>query len=323
MVGSSETAAEVQAYRSPLGQRLVVRGRIGELAALHPDADVVARRRPGRLRHHDRRLRRRRPTAAAALAVSGAGRHAGQRSRRRGGRSWFCVAAQPHTDSESVDTADHPWTLDNPAYGWFGLSSAARVRVGDGGAMRCRWPRWSPRPRPTGGRLARDLVVALVRAGVTATCSSADRPRYGLLGVDSNLPDTRIALGGPIRTRLPRSVLAAADPAYTREVERQLADDRPGHGVGARRRAVGGRLDSRRRPAGLAGAAGAGDRRARRRAPGQGDRVGGRRPRRRRDRRQAARPVGAAATSNRARSHCATAECPASPSRPTARCTPR
>jgi alpha-mannosidase len=72
-----------------------------------------------------------------------------------------------------------------------------------------------------GGRLARDLVVALVRAGVTATCSSADRPRYGLLGVDSNLPDTRIALG---QSAFTSSVLATADPAYAREVDRQLAD---------------------------------------------------------------------------------------------------
>ncbi|MGG7380956.1 hypothetical protein ACQ7B2_20175, partial [Escherichia coli] len=44
--------------------------------------------------------------------------------------------------------------------------------------------------------LARDLMVALVHAGVTATCSGADKPRYGDLGVDSNLPDVRIALGG-------------------------------------------------------------------------------------------------------------------------------
>ena len=33
-----------------------------------------------------------------------------------------------HNSSQSVDTAEYPWTLDNPAYGWFGLSSAARVR---------------------------------------------------------------------------------------------------------------------------------------------------------------------------------------------------
>ena len=33
---------------------------------------------------------------------------------------------------DAVDTAEHPYTLDNPAYGWFGLSSAVRVRVRDG-----------------------------------------------------------------------------------------------------------------------------------------------------------------------------------------------
>ena len=76
---------------------------------------------------------------------------------------------------------------------------------------------------PMGGRLARDLVVALVRAGVTATCSSADKPRYGHLGVDSNLPDTRVALGGPDQNAFTRSVLAAADPAYAREIDKQLA----------------------------------------------------------------------------------------------------
>jgi alpha-mannosidase len=127
-----------------------------------------------------------------------------------------------HTGSQSVDTADHPWTLDNPAYGWFGLSSAARVRVGDGVRAVSVAEVVAP-TEPMGGLLARDLVVALVRAGVTSTCSSADKPRYGRLGVDSNLPDARIALGGPGQNAFTKAVLAAADPAYTVEVERQLA----------------------------------------------------------------------------------------------------
>src|SRR6202012_198573 len=67
-------------------------------------------------------------------------------------------------------------------------------------------------------------VRAGVRAGFTATCSSADKPRYGHLGVDSNLPDARIALGGPGQNAFTKAVLAAADPAYAEEVERQLAD---------------------------------------------------------------------------------------------------
>ncbi len=124
-------------------------------------------------------------------------------------------------DSGSVDTAEHPWTLDNPAYGWFGLSSAARVRVGDNQVRAVSVAEVIAPTEAAGGRLARDLMVALVRAGVTATCSSADRPRYGLLGVDSNLPDTRITLGQNVFTK---AVLAAADPAYTHELERQLAE---------------------------------------------------------------------------------------------------
>ncbi|MGA8330046.1 MAG: NEW3 domain-containing protein, partial [Mycobacterium sp.] len=73
------------------------------------------------------------------------------------------------------------------------------------------------------GALARDLMVALARAGVTATCSGADRPRYGFLGVDSNLPDARIVVGGPSQNAFTKTVLAAADPVYAAEVDRQLA----------------------------------------------------------------------------------------------------
>src|SRR5262249_34849071 len=121
----------------------------------------------------------------------------------------------------SVDTAHHPWTLDNPAYGWFGLSSAARVRVGDG----VRAVSGAEVVAPTAdasGPLARDLMVAWARAGVTATCSSADKPRYGHLDVDSNLPDARIALGGPEQNAFTAQVLAEADAVYGDELKRQL-----------------------------------------------------------------------------------------------------
>jgi hypothetical protein len=51
---------------------------------------------------------------------------------------------------------------------------------------------------PVGSRAAvRTLITALARCGVTATCSRPDGPRYGAIEVDSNLPDFRIALGGP------------------------------------------------------------------------------------------------------------------------------
>jgi alpha-mannosidase len=216
VVGSSESAAVVQAYRSPLGRRLVVRGRIGEM--LRYTQTLTLWRGVDRVDcattiddfvGEDQLLRLRWPCPVpGAMPVSEVGDAVV-------GRGFALL----HNESESVDTADHPWTLDNPAYGWFGLSSAVRIRVGDG----VRTVSVAEVVAPTealSGELARDLVVALVRAGVTATSSSADRPRYGLLGVDSNLPDTRIALG---QSAFTASVLAAADPAYAREVDRQLA----------------------------------------------------------------------------------------------------
>jgi alpha-mannosidase len=117
----------------------------------------------------------------------------------------------------SVDTAQYPRTLDTPAHRWFGLSATVRVSVGDGSRAVSVAEVIGPAPR--------ELMVALVRAGVTATCSGAGGPRYGNLDVDSNLPDTRIALGGPDRNAFTRAVLAAADPAYTDELQRQLARD--------------------------------------------------------------------------------------------------
>ncbi|NUR86065.1 MAG: glycoside hydrolase, partial [Nonomuraea sp.] len=61
---------------------------------------------------------------------------------------------------------------------------------------------------------ARDLVVALARAGVTATTSTAAGSRYGWLDVDSNLPDVRIVLGGPEENPLAAEILQRSDPAY-------------------------------------------------------------------------------------------------------------
>ncbi len=63
--------------------------------ALHPGADAVARHRPGGHQHHDRRVHRRRPAGAAALAVPGARRAAGQRGRRRRRRPRVRAHARP------------------------------------------------------------------------------------------------------------------------------------------------------------------------------------------------------------------------------------
>ena len=69
----------------------------------------------------------------------------------------------------------------------------------------------------------RALLAALARQGVTATTSFPDGPRYGNLEVDSNLPDFRIALGGPGVNAAAAAILAAAGPGPAAELARQLA----------------------------------------------------------------------------------------------------
>ena len=169
--------------------------------------------------------------------------------------------------------------------------------------------------------LARDLMVALVRAGVTATCSSADKPRYGDLDVDSNLPDARIALGGPDENAFTAAVLAEADPVYTEELKRQLyatgdarvwvpaAAPLATTGCPARTCAACARCRCSSSPAATAledAVASVVDDLA------DAEIVG--RP---------AGAVGARAVRRSAPSRCSTAGCPASPSTPTAPCTRR
>jgi hypothetical protein len=132
-----------------------------------------------------------------------------------------------------VDAAEHPWTLDNPAHNWFGLGASARVRLlepgspGTGPAVAERAIGVAEVVLPDRGEDhdgTRALVVALVRAGVTATCTRAGGRRHGSLDVDSNLPDMRIAVGDPSANAFTAAVLAAAGPGYAAELERQLAE---------------------------------------------------------------------------------------------------
>ena len=225
VVGSAEGAAEVQAYRSPVGQRLVVTGRIDGLLrytqtlTLWEGIDRLdCRTTVDEFSGADWLLRLRWPTpVAGAVAVS----EVGDAVVGRG----FGLIHEPGS-AHSVDTAVHPWTLENPAYGWFGLSTAARISFGDNAFHAISVAEVVTPDEQVSAVLARDLMVALVRAGVTATCSGADKPRYGHLDVDSNLPDTRIALGGPDRNPFTAAVLAAAGPQYTAELTRQLATQR-------------------------------------------------------------------------------------------------
>ena len=126
-----------------------------------------------------------------------------------------------------VDSADSPWTLDNPAAEWFGLGANLLVEaVEDGSAYHRRSVGVAELITPTGSGAApwaRDVVLALVQQGVTATCSEAGANRYGGLLGDSNLPDFRIALGGPSDNTFVAALLDACDPGYRAELDQQLA----------------------------------------------------------------------------------------------------
>ncbi|RAU97779.1 alpha-mannosidase, partial [Mycobacterium colombiense] len=176
VVCSSEGPADVRALHGPLGQRVVVRGRIGSLLRYTQTltlwrgvARVDCRTTIDEFTGADQLVRLRWPCPVpGAMPVS----EVGDAVIGRG----FALL---HDGSHAVDTARHLWTLDNPAYGWFGLSSAARVRI-SGADVRALSVAEVVSPTETlSGPLARELMVALVRAGVTATCGGADKPRYG------------------------------------------------------------------------------------------------------------------------------------------------
>jgi alpha-mannosidase len=226
VVCSSAYPADVHAQRSALGERLTVSGRIDGLLRYtqtitlwHGIDRVDCRTTIDEFTGADRLLRLRWPCPVpGAMPVSEVGDAVI-------GRGFGLM--HDHDPAHAVDSAQHPSTLDNPAFGWFGLSSAVRVRVGGAHArskedLSTRAVSVAEVVSPNRDAATRDLMVALVRAGVTATCSSADKPRYGDLTVDSNLPDTRIALGGPDENDFTAAVLAAADDAYAEELRRQL-----------------------------------------------------------------------------------------------------
>ncbi|MDH2425330.1 NEW3 domain-containing protein [Sphaerisporangium sp. TRM90804] len=215
VVGSSESPATVRAETSPLGSRLVVTGTVdgigyrqtvtlwhgvdrvdfGTRVVDHAGADRLLRVRfpvdlPGAL-----------PVSEVAGAVVGRG---------------FALP--------DVDSAEAPWTLDNPANTWFGLSSTARVSLADPGGTplgdRALGVAEVVVPALDDAADARDLVVALARVGVTATTASAGWARYGWLDVDSNLPDFRIVIGGPQTNEAARDLLQAAGAEYAETLAR-------------------------------------------------------------------------------------------------------
>ena len=208
VVTSAASTATVRREVSPLGERLTVTGAVGPVSYTqtitlwqHTDR-IDCTTTVDEFTGGDQLLRVRWPCPVpGALPVSEVGNAVV-------GRGFGLI---------DVDSAQHPWTLDNPAHTWFGLSATAALRLTDGTLRPIGVAEIVVPTESDAAPLARDLAVALARSGVTATVSHARGARYGNLEVDSNLPDVRISIGGP------------ADNAFTAEVL-----DRSGSTVGER-----------------------------------------------------------------------------------------
>ncbi|MEU8261688.1 glycoside hydrolase family 38 C-terminal domain-containing protein [Micromonospora sp. NPDC048999] len=212
--------ADVRVEVSPAGQRLVVTGRLD-------DFDVVTeitlwrgldrlefRTRVDAFAAQERLLRVRFPLdIAGALPVYEVGNAVV-------GRTFG------HTQ---LDVAEHPFVLDNPAYTWVGLSATARIALRDGTTSRGAQAIGVAEvvaEHGAGGPaddVLRGLVAALVQQGVTATTSRPDGSRCGSLTLDSNLPDIRLAIGGPETNAFTARVLAAAGERYADRLRELIA----------------------------------------------------------------------------------------------------
>jgi len=221
--GSASAAAKVTAQRCPLGARLLAELALGGLRVTQETLlwdgaqQVEFRTHVDGSIGHDRLLRVRFPAdVPGGLPVY-------QTATTAVGRPFGSIGA---------DVAEHAFTLDNPAHEWFGVGSTARVSWPGGGQcaigvaeviLPAPAGRTDGSDIPNGRRAAiTSLVSALAGAGVTATCSWPGGPRYGDLDLDSNLPDVRIALGGPADNPWTARLLDAS-PDAAAALSRQLA----------------------------------------------------------------------------------------------------
>ncbi|HVT68430.1 MAG TPA: glycoside hydrolase family 38 C-terminal domain-containing protein, partial [Trebonia sp.] len=219
-LAASSVPAVVRAQRSPAGSRLVATYSLGDLAVtaetlLWDGADRVefATHVSGSIgKEHLLRVR------FPVLMPGGLPVY----------QTATAVIGRPFGTPEA-DVAEHWWTLDNPANHWFGTGSVARVSLAARGqevpvAVGVAEVVTSDLVPPGSRPLVRDLLVALARAGVTATCSRSSGPRYGSVEVDSNLPDFRISLGGPSSNEFTSEVLAACGPSVAKRLSSLVAE---------------------------------------------------------------------------------------------------
>ncbi len=124
-----------------------------------------------------------------------------------------------------TDVAEHSYTLDSPANEWLAVGATAAVAftASDGSRQRQAIGVAELVAPASLREPVRTLMAALAGQGVTATCTLPGGPRYGYQELDSNLPDFRICLGGPVDNELTALVLAAAGPTAAAAVDAQLA----------------------------------------------------------------------------------------------------
>ncbi len=226
--GSGAASAKVTAQRCPLGSRLLAELTLGGLRVTQETLLWDGAERVEFRTHVDGSIGQDRLLRVRFPAGVPGGLPLYQGATAVVGRSFGSAVA---------DVAEHPFTLDNPAHEWFGLGSTARAgwhEPGGGrqehalGVAEVILPALPAPQHPAFSRnglsvALRDLVAALAGQGVTATCSWPDGPRYGSIDLDSNLPDVRIAVGGPDQNPWTARLLDAAGPAAAGELSRLLA----------------------------------------------------------------------------------------------------
>ncbi|MDT4988633.1 MAG: hypothetical protein QOI74_2727 [Micromonosporaceae bacterium] len=260
VLGSAQRAAtSVLVERSPLGERVTVTGAVGplrytqRLTLWHGVDRLDATTHVDDFTGADQLVRLRWPAAVAgALPVSEVGNAVVGRgfglidvdsgaapwTLDNPAQHWFALSSTARIDVRDPDGVRvHTRAIGvaeiiapdrvSPARSAAGTWTSTMDAESDGSAVDTGTAHGSAAHTATAdgatADVVRDLAVALVRQGVTATCSTGAGARYGRLAVDSNLPDVRISLGGPDTNAFTARVLAEADPGYAAELDRQLA----------------------------------------------------------------------------------------------------
>src|SRR6185437_10921978 len=171
--GSAAGPARVRAERCPVGQRLVTRLSLEGLTVTQETLVWDGERRVEFRTHVDGSIGQDRLLRVSFPVDVPGGLPVYQTA--------VSVIGRPPGPADT-DVAEHEFTLDNPASEWFGVGSAARLSVG--GQHQAIGVAEVVAPDPATADTVRGLMAALGRAGVTATCSRPDGPRYGHLAVD-------------------------------------------------------------------------------------------------------------------------------------------